>query len=182
LSKLKLSALVYVCLFIVGCATPYSENLEGKPTARIRFLVTYPDHTWVSLLKRDCYDSTAGTETLAALMRATLRAPDRSSIGMPIDAIASDARFRERILPAGVSLYIAFFGDNLGAIAPGVSMVRRCVVAAKFVADAGADYEFRFRLEGQQCVASIDRLKTERGNVLTREPVQQVQFLPKCGA
>ena len=171
-------ALGVAVTLLAACSTRYAPSIDDRAAARIRFVVTYPDHTWVSALKKDCFTSTIGTETLAVLMRSTLREPQRVSIGMPLDELPIKARFRERSVPAGSPINIAFFGHSLTNPVGGESW--SCAVAVRLVPAVGADYEMKFTQIGDQCRLSVDQLRTISDGHLERTPVQEVTRLNRC--
>lgn len=163
-----------VLIALTGCATPYTADLTGKPTARVRVVSTHSYLVRASTLAGDCLPINLESWNLKTLQLAELpgrgSAPKRESIGMPMPNLPEYASFVERRIPAGAPFALGFF-----TAAPG-----RCSVGVRFTPREGGDYEARFAEDTEGCTIAFYGLVPSQDKAATPVQVDGVQRLRRC--
>ena len=173
-----------------GCASTYSPVLDGKPTARIRLASSFPENTWVSALKEECFDRVESAATMAYLASPVVT-PRRESLGIPAEKFSPNTAFQERVIPAGVPINIAFFAEGIygavlagvtagGTASGGVATDLFCTTAVKFTPVANNDYEMLFELSENKCTLSVVQVRVDSNQSVIRQPVSDTKRLPHC--
>lgn len=169
-------------MLLAACATKYqSPSPESSQTARIRVLSTIPIISWAYRLQNSCTPSNGfGWESNELI--STLIQSDRISnktIGMPIVGIPDNAKFVETRVPTGIPFNLGFYlGSTI--VSPYSVYSNACGVGIQFLPEQGADYQFAFSSDGNQCVVSAHKIIQKNDVSPTLQQMNDVVKLPKC--
>lgn len=192
---MRLMLSIVVAGILAACATPYAPVLDGRPTARIRFVTEHPTsidgieaYTRVHYHPGYCspsarsdahhntYDSrsqliarlTGNTPIFVTQHGATVR------LGIPGEPSAKESLYVEAPIAAGqpfrFSMRINYRAQWLARVG--------CAVGVQFRPEADADYEAVYSRVGEGCAIKLFRL------TLAGTSVQKTQIpaakLPDC--
>jgi hypothetical protein len=197
-SSTLLTAVLTAPLLIAGCATDYKPKIEGKATARVRFITEHPsttqgiEATFVSVAKNHCraanssdisgnyYQRLAiltGNASLGTPLFA-MQQPAGAMVrqGMPGEAPTNGTLYSESRVPAGESFPLNMSTTYRASL----TRVASCTVAGSFTPEPDTDYQAIYQQVGMYgCAVRLSKYAVG-GALLTRPVPVEMTPLPVC--